>query len=278
MNQFDFHIHSNYSDGDLAPCELYRKLMASNVLICSITDHNNLEFYDNCTCFVNSHIKLVTGIELSACTEFSKEEHILGYNIDIHNKNLRAYCDDVKSSIYKVLLKCYRILKKNRIIDSIEILNNRMSYNRLSDYLLKNNLLNNLKTLEDIYLQYSDLFDFPFYINYEEAIKLIKEAGGYAFLAHPFRNISDNEFCEQIMNQYVVQKLDGIECYHPSNNLAEIESLRRYCIKNNLLISGGSDFHEMDSNENDAVYYDDSLKKQYIHDLSKTIKCILKDK
>ena len=38
-------------------------------------------------------------------------------------------------------------------------------------------------------------------------------------------------------------KLDGIECFHPSADEDEMKLLVDYARKNNLYISGGSDYH-----------------------------------
>lgn len=71
----------------------------------------------------------------------------------------------------------------------------------------------------------------------------IHEAGGLEFLAHPFEYKFEDTigFIDKLRIRI---KLDGIECLHPSalkdNN---INLLIDYAKKNNLFISGGSDYH-----------------------------------
>ena len=37
--------------------------------------------------------------------------------------------------------------------------------------------------------------------------------------------------------------IDGIECYYPTHNEEDINKYIDFCKNNNLLISGGSDYH-----------------------------------
>lgn len=78
---------------------------------------------------------------------------------------------------------------------------------------------------------------------YKEVINIIHQAGGKAFLAHPFEYRVHNilKFIDDLRKE---AELDGIECYHPSsanNNKKDI--LVEYARKNGLFISGGSDYH-----------------------------------
>ena len=77
----------------------------------------------------------------------------------------------------------------------------------------------------------------------KEVVDIIHQAGGKAFLAHPFEYKFENtiEFIDNLRKE---TKLDGIECFHPSSvddNKKDI--LVEYARKNNLYISGGSDYH-----------------------------------
>lgn len=77
----------------------------------------------------------------------------------------------------------------------------------------------------------------------KEVVGIIHQAGGKAFLAHPFEYKFEDTigFIDNLRKE---TKLDGIECFHPSSvddNKKDI--LVEYARKNNLYISGGSDYH-----------------------------------
>ena len=70
---------------------------------------------------------------------------------------------------------------------------------------------------------------------------MIHSAGGIVFLAHPYEystNITDN--LQSIIDNF---KLDGLECYYSTFTEAQTNRLLELCKKNNLYVSGGSDYH-----------------------------------
>lgn len=70
------------------------------------------------------------------------------------------------------------------------------------------------------------------------AIDLIHEAGGEAFLAHP--GIYSKPFS---LGELFAAGLDGIEVWHPKHNAADVEYWGDPAERFGLKVSGGSDFH-----------------------------------
>ena len=77
---------------------------------------------------------------------------------------------------------------------------------------------------------------------YKDVINVIHKAGGLAFLAHPLEYRFDNiiDFIDDLRKE---KELDGIECFHPSADENQMILLKKYAKRNNLYISGGSDYH-----------------------------------
>ena len=77
---------------------------------------------------------------------------------------------------------------------------------------------------------------------YKDVIDVIHEAGGLAFLAHPFEYRFENTigFIDDLRKE---KQLDGIECFHPLADENKMYILVEYAKNNNLYISGGSDYH-----------------------------------
>jgi pyrimidine deaminase RibD-like protein len=71
-----------------------------------------------------------------------------------------------------------------------------------------------------------------------EAIRLIKDAGGVAVLAHPYMLNND-----ELIGELAVSGLDGIEVYYPEHSQSMVNFYRALAAKLNLLVTGGSDFH-----------------------------------
>ena len=85
----DLHMHTNKSDGALSPKEIVDEAVKNNVEIMAITDHDTLEAYtDDLIEYIKSkNITLIKGVEISTKTD-KVGAHVLGYNIDINNKEL----------------------------------------------------------------------------------------------------------------------------------------------------------------------------------------------
>ena len=81
------------------------------------------------------------------------------------------------------------------------------------------------------------------YLQLDEAIKLVKDAGGLVFLPHIFiYKWAENKkkLLDDIVAEYDV---DGIECMHSEFSQDDIDYLLNYPQKNHFYRSGGSDYH-----------------------------------
>ena len=86
----DLHIHTSKSDGILTPKEVIDEAVKNNVNVISICDHDTIEAYtDSLLEYAKkNNIKLIYGVEIS--TKYKGYGyHVLGYNIDIFNKDLK---------------------------------------------------------------------------------------------------------------------------------------------------------------------------------------------
>lgn len=77
--------------------------------------------------------------------------------------------------------------------------------------------------------------------DFETASNLIRQAGGLVFIPHIYEY---RENSDRILN-YILQnyKIDGIECFYTTFSETQHNTILTLCKKNNLFISGGSDFH-----------------------------------
>lgn len=85
----------------------------------------------------------------------------------------------------------------------------------------------------------------------KKVCKLIHLCGGKAVLAHPFKYKYDGkEIVKEALKEGCI---DGIECIHPYHTQEEIDYLLDICEKNDLYVSGGSDFHKYNRNIRNGV-------------------------
>ena len=85
-----------------------------------------------------------------------------------------------------------------------------------------------------------ETFDLP---TFEEAIEIIHQAGGMAFIAHPYVYGLSDEDTEALIRRAADAGVNGMELMHQSNKPGHTEKLRRFAEKFHLYLSGGTDFH-----------------------------------
>ena len=80
------------------------------------------------------------------------------------------------------------------------------------------------------------------YPTVEEVSKIIRENNGKVFLAHLFIYNFDDHM-KNLKKISLSGLIDGVETYYSNFTNEQIEILKKYCRKNKLLMSGGSDCH-----------------------------------
>jgi len=261
----DLHMHTNYIDGEDSVIEILRKCEEIKLNLISITDHDVCEAYNE---LKNINIKnyfsgkIITGIELNALINNNRIE-ILGYNYDldyINNYLKNKYKnnhEEVKqiSEIKQMKNKCEKL--------GIKINNKEFNFNkkwsfRFMHELIKENEENKKYFTEeewkDVQIFYRQCCYDPngilnidyseFVPDINEVIEVIHNAGGKAFLAHLFRYKETEKEAKDLLNNIVKNtKIDGIECFYKCFTKEQQLFLANFCKNNNLLISGGSDYH-----------------------------------
>jgi predicted metal-dependent phosphoesterase TrpH len=78
----------------------------------------------------------------------------------------------------------------------------------------------------------------------QEAISLIHRAGGCTVLAHPiFISVSDARMA-LLLDDFIAAGLDGLEAYTSGAGNDSIDRYITIARRKNLIITGGSDFHQ----------------------------------
>lgn len=261
----DIHMHTIYSDGDKTVEEVLKMCEDKKLEYISITDHDTCKQYDDEALKCNKIFsgKIIKGSELHAVFQ-NKNIEILAYNI---NPNLinqwceKYYSDDKLREQQKICRqRLFDICDKHGLIyDESKIRKPKKASEYVErpiyEELIKHN--ENHKILGEFTESFSVFFrkglanpESSYFMNhiefrppYMEVIDIIHKAGGKAFLAHPFEYKFEDTigFIDDLRKE---AELDGIECFPPSSaddNKKDI--LVDYARKNNLYISGGSDYH-----------------------------------
>ena len=248
MDRIDLHTHSTASDGSMTPAELVRHAKASGLRAMALSDHDTVDGVDEAMAAGReSGIEVIPAIELSAVS--ATETHILGYFIDPHAPSLTSALDRIRAIRVERLTETCGMLRDNGIdvsIDEVRAI--------AGGGVLCRAHIARIMTDKGYAASPRDAFNrwlnvgCPCYsetqaITDEEAISLIRSAGGDAYLAHLHLTKLPDDELDAFVTRLASAGLSGIEGYYTDYTADMAETYRALAKKYGLAISGGTDFH-----------------------------------
>ena len=250
MAKFDLHLHSNNSDGSASVKELVDTVVSSGIKIFALTDHDTVAGVNEAEKYVPADVQFIKGVELT-CKIHDIKCHILGYNINPECKELQNLIELGKKLRKQKLETRIKYLKD---VWNIELTKEELNwlYSRNSvvkthfaNILVNRGLSDNNVDAMKKYLDGCKTGDTRF--DGEAAIKTIIISGGIPVWAHSLggegeEHSSEEKFLSElkIMTECGIQ---GVECYYSRYTEEEIKFLISCAKSNNLIITGGSDWH-----------------------------------
>ena len=246
--KIDLHLHTTFSDGKLSPEELLRFAHENHYSYISITDHDSFLGYFDALNYINKYpLELIPGVEISTIHAES-EVHLLAYYFDTTNEELNNLLKDVYDSRYGRAIQMVRNLESMNIkLDWKDVLvyageNKYIGRPHIARALIENGTVSTIREAFEKYLSNESPAYVPkFKIDTEHAIRTIKKANGIAVLAHPGKLTDDS-----IVYSCIDMGIDGIEVYYGSHLAGETRLYEQIALENNLIRTGGSDFHGND--------------------------------
>lgn len=252
MGKADLHIHTNASDGDLSPEELINKVSKKNLEIIAITDHDTINGYLEAKKFaVEKQIDLIPGVEIS--TVWNKREiHVLAYGFDEENEDFLSLIASQKKARRKRMKAIVKALQGEGIdIDYDEVRAESHPGNigrpHAASVLIQKGYVASVSEAFIRYLSTHKINQIKTeYAVLDDVLSVVHDAGGVLSVAHPGPLYSQDEIKELLKHPF-----DGIECIHPSHSYKVQKMFLDMAKSNNLLITGGSDFHGSGKSEYD---------------------------
>lgn len=250
----DLHTHTNASDGTLSPEELVRAAHSLGLEALAVTDHDTLAGYDLAVAPARDlGLDLVCGVEISARFRSSehargKSVHVLGYFLSGAPPEFRAWLDRLQAGRRdrnRRLAARLQSLGINVSLEEVERLGRTVAGRpHFARVMRDKGFVATLQQAFDLYLGETA----KAYVRRDEpglqdAVRIVREAGGLPSLAHPVRLSRNPAVIENIVRQARDAGLAAIEVYHsdhtPAAAAAFIALARRY----GLALTGGTDFH-----------------------------------
>lgn len=244
----DLHCHTTLSDGSLGIEEVILQAKRMELDFLAITDHDTLSSSNRAHILGERYgVKIIPAVELSAWDKVRNTKvHILCYapqkperleGLCLKSCEIRKEC--AKEMIEKVMER-YPIPS-----DAVRM------YTKGSKSIYKQHIMRalvNYGYATELYGELNDrLFKSPGgeclitreYPDVKFVLDLIHSSKGIAVMAHPFL-YNNIDLLKDLID---AGKIDGIEVNHYSNNDEQKAELTKLARDNDLLITGGSDFH-----------------------------------
>jgi predicted metal-dependent phosphoesterase TrpH len=266
--KIDLHIHtSTCSDGNLSIEEVFREAKRRKINLMSITDHDSTDCQERAIALAKEHgIAYITGVELNVTFRYpgnkSASLDFLGYQYDSGNKELKNKLQVIKE---------HRQARGRQILDKLNAEFDKENVPRfteedlkniqdgvdgtfgrphIANYLIAKGVVRDKQEAFDKYLVKCDVPKYP--LSLAEASRLIRNAGGILVHAHPndpngtsLVTITHNlEEQTKIIEQYMLEYIDGVECWHPRNDAKTTAHYIEFARKHRLVMTGGSDCHQ----------------------------------
>lgn len=263
--KIDLHMHSICSDdGELPVEEIIDLAQVNNVEKIAITDHNSVKGVAKAIEYGRKKgVKVISGVELD-CTYNGLNLHLLGYGFDsslpifdeIHDDVFRQEIASSKEKIRLIQEATDFEVDRDKIM---KLANGQIVTGELIGEVILEEKSNHKNRLLQPYLPGGEKDDMPFvhfywdffsqgkvaytpikFLDFVNAIKIIKDAGGVAVLAHPGNNLKSNK---NLIYELIKVGIDGIEVYSSYHKEEDTEFFKDVAEKNRLLITCGTDFH-----------------------------------
>lgn len=248
----DLHVHSTVSDGSYTPREIIRLAKEKGLEAVTLTDHESIAGNEEAADEAKKlGVEFINGMEMTMAYK-DRKLHVVCLGFDMENDQfLQLYhrLRGIKEKDMDKVVDCIRgkgiDITPAEMRKSIGVHFDRYSVMRA---LVSLNLPCEVITLWDDYLNPA-LKEVGVYgdIPAEEALPVIKAAGGVTSLAHYHKKIGMKGWSrleqEAAIKELMSFGLDGMERYYP-NYAEEDGEFAAYMIeKYHMLPTGGTDFH-----------------------------------
>jgi len=244
--RIDLHLHSTASDGTLPPAGVVAAALEAGLTLISLTDHDTAAGVPAAIeAARGTPLTVLPGIEVSATWE-KGEIHILGYGVDPAHPAMvahGAHAATRRSARMEGMVERLREQGIQVTMEEVEAVagEDRESLARphLARALVASGYVEHTWEAFDRYIgDQHPAFVPTNLVSVEEALELIRQAGGVSSWAHP-----PEEHMDALLPRMRRAGLDGLEVYRPRAPLERVRRFERRARTVGLVMTGGSDWH-----------------------------------
>src|SRR5918996_259447 len=210
--------HSTVSDGQLAPAAVVEEAAGAGVTTLALTDHDAIAGVPEAMQTAEKlGIELVPAIEMSCVHEYAEDLHVCGYWVD-----MGAIAPACERAQHERVTRAGEIVENLRregfdihLEDAVREAGNALSIGRPHIARAAGARGDLGPFFEEYLVPGAKAFVPRRWPTAEEAIELIREAGGVAVIAHPYWDIDAPEEVDDLIRSL---KADGVETFYPTHS------------------------------------------------------------
>lgn len=241
----DLHSHSLASDGEYAAGEVAERAAAAGLRVWGLCDHDTVAGLTAAQQAADRvGIRFVPGIELSAFLD-RREIHLLGHFVDPEHPGLKRFEDflaDRRRERMGQIVQRLATLGVRLRAEDIEKHSGGKTIGRphVARAIVETGAVSSVKEAFDRFLgEGRPAYVQRYRLEADEAVRLVRAAGGTTTVAHPGVNGLERGDLERLRAAGV----EGIEVLHADHNPSVREKYRRLAEALDLVPTAGSDFH-----------------------------------
>jgi predicted metal-dependent phosphoesterase TrpH len=247
LTRVDLHVHSTHSDGLYTPAEIVDLARRSGLAALAITDHDTLEAITPAqAAAAGSALEIVPAVEISA-RHRDRDLHLLAYFVSPEDTTLRhalAQLQQRRTDRFWEMIERLRAMgvSLNRKEAERYVGPGVLGRRHVAALLVQTGRAATIRQAFARYLRDGGRVALPnCCLAVEEAISLIRGAGGVAAWAHPSYDCS-----EKLLTELSWLGLGALEVEYPGYRGTQKRLLRNLAERFGLAVTGGSDCHGPD--------------------------------
>ena len=246
----DFHTHSHYSDGVLAPAALVERARGRNVGTLALTDHDTVAGLPEArAACAAAAIRFVPGVELSSQWR-GQTIHIVGLQLDAAHAGLHAHLDSVLARRQARLGEIGERLEQRarlpgRELAAIAVRTTAPTRLHLARLLVERGHAKDTQDAFDRWLNRDKAGHVPAqWPELAVAMAALRDSGAVPVLAHPHRYRCSSGQLRELIAAFAQEGGMALEASMAGMSPNDADRIASLCRRFKLHASMGSDFHD----------------------------------
>ena len=272
--RIDLHTHSTASDGTQSPAGVVAAAAEAGLDVLALTDHDTTTGWNEAAVAAERHgIALVRGIEIS-CQHEGVSIHLLGYLQDPASPGLLEELDRSRQGRRTRVQQMVELLSQDLDLawdDVLEHVDPGATLGRphIADALVAKGIVASRDQAFADYLYTGSPYFAPHYApDPVRAVRLLREAGGVAVMAHPFASKRGRIADDSVIEAMAAAGMAGLEVHHRDHSFKEVRRGLNLAAALGLFVTGSSDYHGVGKSNLLGENSTDPTVLQWIEDLA----------